>query len=657
MNNLWNDKEAKEFIKDPLSLRIYTSRLLGRESALVLHGGGNTSVKVLEQNFFGEEDEILYIKGSGWDLETIEAAGFAPVKLDMLIKLAKLPILSDSDMVRLQRTAMTNPSAPNPSIEAILHAIIPFKYVDHTHADAIVTITNTPDGEKRIQDIFGPRILIVPYVMPGFILAQKIYEMTRDIDWSTLDGMVLMNHGFFTFHDDAKTSYDTMIMLVTEAEKYLEINNAVLTATSTEKQKEKLIQLAEIRQKISWIKGDATLACMDTTPESVQFSRLENLSDIATRGPLTPDHVIRTKPHPAIIQKDPQKDLTAFCKEYDNYFNRNTDGTLQQLNPSPCWAIWPDHGIISFGRTLKEASIISDIKDHTIEAIQIAEKLDRWQVLSEADLFQMEYWELEQAKLGKSITSPPLQGKIALVTGGASGIGRACVKLLKAQGAVVAALDINPGVTTTFKDKDIIGIACDLTDDEQVQKSVEAVVRKFGGLDILISNAGTFPPSESIEEMKSETWDKSIAINLTSHQRLLTACAPYLKRGIDSSVVMISSKNVIAPGPGAAAYSVAKSGQTQLARVAALELGSFGVTVNIIHPNSVFDTGIWTRDVLEKRAKHYGLTVEEYKANNILKREVTSNDVAEMACMMAGPVFTKTTGAQVPIDGGNIRVV
>jgi len=654
MKSLWNNQALSQ--NDPLALRVYTSRLLGQEPALVLHGGGNTSVKLNTTNLFGEIEELLYVKGSGWDLATIEAAGFAPVKLDVLKKMAQLEHLSDSEMVRVQRSAMIEPSAPNPSVEAILHAIIPFQYVDHTHADSVVTITNTANGEERIRQIYGDRVLIVPYVMPGFVLAKQIYAMTQSIDWAKFQGIILLNHGVFTFSDDAKSSYEGMINFVTEAENYLQAQGAnIITPPVTAP--ENLLELARIRKKVCEIKEVAMLAKLDTTPKSVSFSKLPEVASIATRGPLTPNHVARTKPIPVILGENLLEDIANYAKSYCEYFARNTNGQLTCLNPAPCWAIWPEFGIISFGRSGSEAAIVSAIKDHTIHAIQVAEKLGGWQALPESDIFEMEYWELEQAKLLKSDTSKPLQGKIALVTGAASGIGRACVETLHAQGAAVAALDMNPVITTLFASQDIFGVVCDVTLTEQIQNAVASTIHHFGGLDILISNAGIFPASRTIANMNPNAWDKSIAINLTSHQRLLQACTPYLALGIDAAVIMIASKNVPAPGPGASAYSVAKAGQTQLARVAALELGPLGIRVNIIHPNAVFDTGIWTTEVLEKRAKHYGMSVAEYKTNNILQTEVTSKDVAALACTMAGPIFAKTTGAQIPLDGGNDRVI
>ena len=292
MKSLWNEAQATKYQSDQLALRVYTSRLLGQDPTLVLHGGGNTSVKINTTNRFGETEALLYVKGSGWDLATIEAAGFAPVKLAILQKMAQLEQLTDAEMVKLQRAAMTDPNAPNPSVEAILHAIIPFKYVDHTHADAVITITNTDKGAERIQQLYGNRVLIVPYVMPGFILAKKIAELTQAINWSALEGMILLNHGVFSFADDAKTSYERMVQLTAKAEHYLQTQGATVVISAAEV-KEDLLQLANIRKKVCEIKGTAMVTQLDTTPAAISFANLPNVATIATRGPLTPDHVIR----------------------------------------------------------------------------------------------------------------------------------------------------------------------------------------------------------------------------------------------------------------------------------------------------------------------------------------------------------------------------
>lgn len=656
MKNVWSEQRAKKFKDDPLALRVYTSRLLGGDPGLVLQGGGNTSVKLNITNLFGEPEEVLCVKGSGWDLATIEKPGFAPVKLEPLKRMAELDHLSDAAMVKNQRAAMIDPSAPNPSVEAILHAIIPFKFVDHTHADSVVTVSNTKNGEQKIKEIYGPDVLVVPYVMPGFILARKVFEMTREIDWRRLEGMVLMNHGIFTFADDAKTSYTQMIRMVTKAENYLKRKRATVHFAKISA-KEDLLRLAQIRRSVSRVRNSAVIARWNPGNRQAAFANHPKIKSIATRGPLTPDHVIRTKRVPAIIGQDPQKDIERFVKEYLQYFSRHAGAGLKPLDPAPRWAVWPGHGTISFGATLDEAGIINDINEHTIDAILKAEKLGGWQALPEEDIFDVEYWELEQAKLNKSTKVPAFQGKIALVTGAASGIGKACVETLQTQGAVVAALDVNPAITKLFKQTEVFEIVCDVTKPDEVTKAVSATVRRFGGLDILVSNAGTFPSSALIADMAPSTWQKSLDINLTSHQLLMKTCIPYLDLGIDPAVVIIASKNVPAPGPGAGAYSVAKAGLTQLARVAALELAPQGIRVNVVHPNQVFDTAIWTPEVLAARAKNYKMSVAEYKTSNLLKTEITSRDVANLVSALAGPVFGKTTGAQVPIDGGNERVI
>ena len=671
MKSLWDEVEAKKYTTD-LDLRVYTSRLLGRDSSLVLHGGGNTSVKSHAINLFGEKEEILYVKGSGWDLATIEAEGFAPVKMDMLLKMAELKELSDTDMVKYQRLAMTNPSAPNPSVEAILHALIPFKFVDHTHTDAVVTITNTEGGADKIKEIYGDKVLVIPYIMPGFVLAKLIYDMTRDVDWSELEGMVLMNHGLFTFSDDAKESYEKTIELVSKAEDYL-VENGCGSAfpskslgtseslgasdrnTSSTSPEVELQTLAKIRKEVSTLKAHATISTLNNSALACGFAN-EDVESIATRGCLTPDHVIRTKRTPAVLGDDFKTDLAEYIKDYEQYFLDNkTDEVM--LNPAPNFAILKGKATLSFGKNAKEANIIKDINEHTFEAILKAEKLGGYKALSAKNIFEVEYWSLEQAKLKKSGSSPEFGGKIAIVTGGASGIGLAIAKMLNSRGCAVVVLDINSEVENMFDKADMIGVQCDLTSSADIQKAVEITVKNFGGIDIVVSNAGIFTPSENLEDLSDENWQKSMNINLTAHQKLIKYTAPFLKLGIDSAIVMVASKNFPAPGKGAAAYSVAKAGQTQLARIAALELGEYGVRVNTLHPHAVFDTAIWTDEVLANRAKAYGMSVEEYKTNNVLKTEITSNDVAELVCAMAGKVFAKTTGSQVAIDGGSDRII
>jgi NAD(P)-dependent dehydrogenase (short-subunit alcohol dehydrogenase family) len=421
-----------------------------------------------------------------------------------------------------------------------------------------------------------------------------------------------------------------------------------------------LESLAALRRSVSQVRGAPMIARLSATPEARGFANLSNIAAVASRGALTPDHTIRTKLVPVVLSRESAAhatDVAGYADRYRAYFTRNDPGGLTCLDAAPRWAVWPGVGTVAFGGTVGDAEIITDIARHTVRAIQWAEALGGWTALPEKDLFDVEYWELEQAKLRASGARRPLQGKIALVTGAASGIGRACVEMLAEQGAAVVAVDINPAVATAFKGPGVLGIACDVTDRAQLRSAVETAAATFGGLDILVSNAGVFSPSRSLADMTDDIWQQSLALNLGSHQDLLQLATPYLKLGMDACVIINASKNVPAPGPGAGAYSVAKAGLTQLARVAALELAPFGVRVNVLHPHAVFDTGAWTPEVLAARASHYSISVDEYKRNNLLKVEVTSRDVGALVCAMAGAAFAKTTGAQVPIDGGSDRVI
>jgi rhamnose utilization protein RhaD (predicted bifunctional aldolase and dehydrogenase)/NAD(P)-dependent dehydrogenase (short-subunit alcohol dehydrogenase family) len=668
MQSQWNDEEAQRFADDPVALRAYSSRLLGREPSLVQHGGGNTSVKTRRTNLFGETESLLYVKGSGWDLATIEPQGFAPVKLDLLLKMARLERLSDSDMVREQKAAMIDPSAPTPSVEAILHAIIPYAYVEHTHSDAVVTLTNTPTGEDNVRQVYGERMLVVPYVMPGFILARRVFEQTRDIDWGNYDGMILLNHGIFTFHNDAKVAYENMLELVTLAERFLDGKKATNVRRSAARARPTALAMAGLRQSLGRVFGGPVLVRLDGTEEAVGFSSWDAAAQVAGRGTVTPDHVLHIKPSPLVLTAAPEganaeqlaADVQAYAEGYGAYFQRNQAQTsgLKELDRCPRWAIWPGAGTLSISGSTKGLRIVDDIVSHTRRCLQWGEALGGWRPVSETSLFEVEYWELEQAKL-KVIggSKPSLQGKIAVVTGAASGIGRAIAEQLGAAGAAVAALDRSPQVVAQFESDHTLGVVCDVTSEASVVEALERVAHHFGGMDILVTNAGTFPPGQPVAELSEAHWTSVLDVNLSGHFRVIKAAIPLLMLGFLPSIVVMGSKNVPAPGPGASAYSTAKAGLTQLARVSALELAPFGIRVNTVHPDAVFDTGLWSDDVLAQRAAHYGLTVDQYKRKNLLKTEITSKDVSALVLAMVGPAFAKTTGAQIPVDGGNDRVI
>ncbi len=657
MRNLWNGADAAGFPGD-LGQRVYSSRLLGRDPSLVLHGGGNTSVKTVEANIFGESERILRVKGSGWDLASIEERGFAPCRLAHLTRLATLDSLSDLRMATELRACMTDPSAPMASVEAILHAALPARFVDHTHADALISVTNTADGLKRVQEIYGDRVIIIPYVMPGFKLARLFAELFPKGCTPRTEGVVLMNHGLISFGSTAEESYARMIDLATLAEEHLARSKAWVLGAGPAPAPPGPIraELASFRRSLSREMGCPAVLTVHSDPACLGFARRPDLDRLSQQAPATPDHVIRTKRVPMM-----GRDLEGYRAAYEKYFNTwadRADPRPTMLDPAPRVVLDKDWGMLAVGRTAQEASIVHDLYRHTIDIILRAELLGGWRGLSPEHIFDCEYWDLEQAKLRRPGSPPVFQGEVALVTGAASGIGRACVDALLARGAAVVGLDLNPAVAEMLDRPDYLGIACDLTEEGQVSAALEQAARAFGGLDILILNAGIFPGGRKISELGTDLWRKVMAVNLDASFVMLRECHALLKEAPRGGrVAVIGSKNVPAPGPGAAAYSASKAGVNQLMRVAALEWGSDRIRINSLHPNMVFDTALWTPEILESRARHYGLSVEAYKTNNLLKVEITSRDVAELAAELCGPLFAKTTGAQVPVDGGNERVL
>jgi rhamnose utilization protein RhaD (predicted bifunctional aldolase and dehydrogenase)/NAD(P)-dependent dehydrogenase (short-subunit alcohol dehydrogenase family) len=566
-------------------------------------------------------------------------------------------------MMRELRLALLDPTAPTPSVEAILHALIPHRYVDHTHTDAVVTLSNSLGGADRLAEIFGNEVLILPYTMPGFVLAKQVAKEAADADWSSLRGIILLNHGLFTFAEDAKTSYSAMIDLVTRAEEYIasELGNSRAETIAKLDAFDRL-SFAELRREAGNVFGSPVLASLDTGDDARRFSVHTDAERLIASGPLTPDHTIHTKPFGAVFPRSPIAGLKGFCSDYSAYFSEHSLSDHRRLDLMPRFGVWSERGIVRLAPSIKRLKIVEDIVAHTIPAILTAERLGGWRPLPRKALFDVEYWELEQAKLKSAATatdaSRELEGKVALVTGAASGIGCAAVMRLAAAGAAVCAIDIDESAESQFANlPGVLGLRCDVTDSEQIDSAIDTCVGRFGGLDIVVSNAGFFPPTQSLADLEEKDWERSVALNFTAHTRLLKRCIPLLKLGFDPAVVFIGSKNVLAPGPGAAAYSAAKAGLMQVARIAALELGVHGIRVNTLHPDAVYDTALWTDELLEARANAYGISVEDYKRKNILRTEVASADVAEAVFLLAGTRFGKTTGAQIPVDGGNDRVI
>jgi rhamnose utilization protein RhaD (predicted bifunctional aldolase and dehydrogenase)/NAD(P)-dependent dehydrogenase (short-subunit alcohol dehydrogenase family) len=664
----WNDDEAAAW-GDDLGLCVYASRLLGADSTLVLSGGGNSSVKTAERDVFGDEVEVLHVKGSGWNMGSIERAGFAPLRLDPVARLATLPELSDARMANELRAASLDASAPAPSVESILHATLPYRFVLHTHADAVLALTNTPGGEALVREVYGDEVVVVPYVMPGFVLARLCAERFPAERHAGTVGMVLLNHGLFTFADDARTAYETHVDLVARALVRVEAASAASTANGTgttaprpaadppdDRGPAAMRAIAELRLAISSAAGHPMILRRSTGEAARRYAARDDLEAVGQVGPATPDHVLRTKRIPLL-----GRNVTAYVAAYREYVDRHRDRlgdrALVPVDPAPRVVVDPALGVLAAGRRVGDADAAREITEHTMWVVERAAALGGYRTPGEADIFDVEYWELEQAKLRLAGEPAEFTGEVALVTGAASGIGRACADALRARGAAVVGVDLNPRVTGDGAD-DYLGVEADVTDPAAVDAAIERATERFGGVDIVVAAAGIFPRSRALADLDPAAWRRTMAVNVDSIAYLFSRLHPLLAlapRG--GRAVLIASKNAPAPGPGAAPYSASKAAAVQLARVAALEWAADGIRVNIVHPDAVFDTGLWTAELLEERARRYGMGVEEYKRRNLLGVEITSAQVGALAAALCSDVFAATTGAQVPIDGGNERVI
>jgi rhamnose utilization protein RhaD (predicted bifunctional aldolase and dehydrogenase)/NAD(P)-dependent dehydrogenase (short-subunit alcohol dehydrogenase family) len=661
--------EPGPYGEDDLGLCVYGSRRLGADPALVLSGGGNSSVKTTEPDVFGDPVEVLWVKGSGWDMGSIERAGFAPLRQHQVARLATLERLSDSRMAGELRAACLDAAAPAPSVESILHALLPYRFVFHSHADAVLALTNTPDGERWVDEAYGDQVVVVPYVMPGFVLARLCAERFPAEAHDGTIGMVLLNHGLFTFADDARTAYEAHVDLVGRAAALVEAAHARTGAGAAGRGAAPrrapgpttagdLQAMAELRRDVSQAAGRPMVLRSCDDEACARFAARDDLDRVSQVGTATPDHVLRTKRVPLL-----GRDVAGYADRYRAYVERHRhrlgERDVIPVDAAPRLVIDPELGVLAAGRRVGDAVAAAEIYAHTVWVIERAEALGGYRSVSEADLFDVEYWELEQAKLARQGPPAPFAGEVALVTGAASGIGRACTEALLDEGAAVVGVDLSPAVADVRPGRaTFAGVQGDATDHDVLAAALAAAVRAYGGLDMLVVNAGVFPDPAPLAGLDDATWDRALAVNTTAALRLLRAAHPYLRRApAGGRVVVIGSKNVPAPGKGAGAYSASKAALTQLARLAALEWGADGIRVNTLHPDAVFDTGLWTDDLIAARAASYGLTPEAYRRRNVLAAEVASAHVARAVVALCGGSFARTTGAQIPVDGGNDRVV
>ena len=695
MESRWSDREAAEFVDrlaprwgEALALRVYTSRLIGRDPDLVMHGGGNTSLKGSVTTLVGDEVEALFVKGSGWDLDAIEPPGLPAVDLAHLRRLRGLGALSDEEMVNQLRTHLFDASAPNPSVETLLHAFLPHRFIDHTHADIALVVTNQPraEGEAMVRDAFGARWAVVPYIMPGFALAKLAAEVfERD---THVEGLVLLNHGLFTFADDARTAYDRMIAGVDRAERFVRKHAAAATRVTVAGGLEPRAAAARLGPVLRGVLAESTgdadrpwrRMVLEHRVSDAVLSALArpDAATLALAGPLTPDHVIRTKGPHCFVADLPLDDaalrarlasaVAEYRTRYDAYVGANRSRArtpITKLDALPRVLLVPGVGIIAAGRTKADARIAADIAEHTVPAKALANAVGRYVALSDGDLFDMEYWSLEQAKLGKA-KEAVLAGQVALVTGAVGAIGFGICKALMAAGAHVVVADLDPArVQAAVEDLDpkrkglALGVAMDVTDEAAVARGMADACALFGGVDVVVLNAGIAHVSP-LEATDPAAFRRVIDVNLTGYFLVLHEAIAVLRRqGTGGNVVVNSSKNVFGPGADFGAYSASKAGGHQLGKVAALELASAGIRVNMINADAVFgDTrrpsGLWQK-VGPARARSKGLDPtalqEHYRQRNLLKAIVKPEHVGNAVVFFASNL-TPTTGATLPVDGG-----
>ncbi len=656
---------AAEGVSRDVALRVYTARLLGGDPALVLHGGGNTSVKTTAADVLGDEVEVLCVKGSGWDMARIEPPGFPAVCLEPLRRLAALDRLSDEDMVAFQRINLLDPQAPNPSVETLLHAFLPHKFVDHTHADAVLALTDQPDGEAICREVYGETMGLVPYIMPGHALARACAATHAEAP--ACNGLILLKHGIFTFGETAEEAYERMIAAADKAETHLARRRRVApAATVPGKAAGGGVPAAAIAPILRGLASGAGRLILDFRggPEVRAFVDREDLERCAA-GPVTPDHVIRTKPKPLIaaapqpgaldrFARDVKTAVAAFARDYEAYFERNNarqTAPKQALDPSPRVILVPGLGLFGLGVSAKAAAVAADLAETTARVVAAAESIGRFESIAESDIFDVEYWSLEQAKLGTA-KERPLARRIVAVTGGASGIGRATAAAFAREGAEVAILDRD--LAAARDAAEAVGgraFACDVTDPLSVETAFGAVAESFGGLDILISNAGAAWQGK-IGEVDERVLRESFELNFYGHQRAAQAAVRIMRaQGLGGVLLFNASKQAVNPGPDFGPYGLPKAATLFLMRQYALDHGAEGIRANAVNADRI-RSGLLTESLIEERARARGVSTGDYMTGNLLGREVTADNVAQAFVDLA--LADKTTGAVLTVDGGNI---
>jgi len=651
MQNRWAESPHSE-----IEQLVYQSRLVGMEEALVLWGGGNNSVKSRATDLLGRPIAVMYIKSSGSDMKSIVPKQFPGVRLDYIAPLrGRDEDMTDQEMVDYLAQCLIDPASARPSIETLLHAFLPATAVLHTHADAILSLTNTKGREETVRACFGEDVIIVPYRRPGFRLSRDVAD--RFDAQPDAIGLVLMNHGLITWGATSQEAYERHIALVTKAEEFVRIT-APATQTAVSRRE---APHAQIRGAL----GGRILE-FDDSPEVLAFLEREDASRITQIGPATPDHLLYTKRHPLFLRDgdDARDQLREHIDRSTAHYDAHP-GEFAMLDPTPRIVLMPGVGMWTAGKDARAARIVHDIYRHTMLILQGAENLGGYATLDDHDAFHAEYWPLELYKLTLLPKEKELAGKIALVTGAASGIGRAVAERFAEEGAHVVVTDVDvalseeiaAGIVAKHGLRRAIAVRLDVSSEEDVERAFALAASTYGGIDVVVSNAG-ISSFGSLDTLPTAEWDRSFAVNARGHFFVARAALRVMKeQGLGGSIVFNASKNVTAPGKEFGAYSVSKAAEAQLCRIVALEGGEHGIRANMLNPDAIFGgSRFWSDEMRTMRAQAYGVDTENlpdfYRNRTLLKVQVTADDVAEAALFLAGPRSAKTTGAMLPVDGG-----
>jgi rhamnulose-1-phosphate aldolase/alcohol dehydrogenase len=677
MRSRWNDAEAATL--SGLDLLVYASRLVGAETSLVVWGGGNTSIKTREQDHRGREIDVLRVKGSGSDLKSVQRKDFPGVRMDDILALLPRDDMGDQEMVSYLAHGLLDVGGVRPSIETLLHGFVSAPAVVHTHADAIVSLTNNDRAHQTLTDVYGKDVIPLDYRRPGFKISRDVADTIRD--HPEAKALVLAKHGTICWGATIKDAYEATIELITRAEDAIRERRhgrqvfgppRVRVLEPAERRAAAIALAPKLRGRLG--RDRRVVVTFDDSAPVLEFVSSTEAASLSQVGPATPDHTIYTKRlpayvatggDPATLAADADAGVSRFVEEYTRYFESQRQEGATLTDPMPRVVLVPGLGMFTAGKDRRTAGIVNDIYHHTIDVIGNAAAFGRYASLSAKDAYDVEYWPLELYKLTLAPPDKELARRVAVVTGGASGIGKAVARKLAAEGAHVVVTDLDAGGAQTVADDIVktvgagraLALGMDVTSEASVRAAFEETVLAYGGIDVVVSNAG-IAHGAAVADMRLEDWERSFAVNARGHflvareaMRLLIA------QGLGGALVFIATKNVMSPGKDFSAYSASKAAEAQLAKVLALEGAPHGIRSNIVNPDAVFqDSKLWSEDIRRERAAAQGIRVEQledfYRKRNLLAARILPEDVAEAALFLASDRSAKTTGCTLTVDGG-----